>query len=232
MIAPLSEADIDIFVGLSAEDYQPDGQASLLDRVKHVLQRTYPKTPDISRNGQAVTIPFTDVKVDVVPAFYRKGGGYLISDSDLKRWIATDPKKHVEIWTAANRAHESNLVPLIKILKGWNKQHRALLRSFHLEVLILQILNKVTISNFPSGVRYVLDKALAQMIAGAYDPAGYGANVGAYLNTPAKLNAVLSRLQSAYHRAIDAERLATVGSVQQAYEKWRLVFGDYFPALG
>jgi hypothetical protein len=123
-------------------------------------------------------------------------------------------------------------VPLIKMLKGWNKQLSALLRSFHLEVLILQILNKVAISNFPSGVRYVFDKARAQIIAGAYDPASYGANVGVYLNTPEKLNAVLSRLETAYQRAIDAEGLATVGSVQQAYEKWRLVFGDYFPAYG
>jgi tRNA nucleotidyltransferase (CCA-adding enzyme) len=94
MIAPLSEADIDIFIVLSAEYYQPEGQASLLDRVKRVLQRTYPKTPDISRNGQAVTIRFTDFKVDVVPAFYRNGGGYFIPDSVLRRWIATcsDPR--------------------------------------------------------------------------------------------------------------------------------------------
>jgi small multidrug resistance pump len=34
---------------------------------------SYPKTPDISRNGQAVMITFTDFKVDVVPAFYRNG---------------------------------------------------------------------------------------------------------------------------------------------------------------
>jgi hypothetical protein len=232
MIAPLSEADIDIFVVLSSEYYQPDGQAALLDRVKRVLQKTYPKTPDISRNGQAVTITFTDFKVDVVPAFNRQGGGYLIPDSVLRQWIATDPKKHVEIWSGANRVHDGNLVPLIKMLKGWNKQHSALLRSFHLEVLILQILNNVTISNFPSGVRYVFDKAQVQVFAGAYDPAGYGANVGAYLNTQEKLKAVLSRLQTAYQRAVDAERLTSVGRVQQAYEKWRLVFGDYFPTYG
>ena len=167
MIAPLSEADVDIFMVLSPNYYQPDGHAALLDRVKRVLQKTYPKTPDISRNGQAVTIIFSDFKVDVVPAFYRNGGGYLIPNSVLRQWIATDPKKHIEIWSAANRAHDSNLVPLIKMLKGWNKRHSALLRSFHLEVLILQILNNVTISDFPSGVRYVFDKAEAQLIAGA-----------------------------------------------------------------
>jgi tRNA nucleotidyltransferase (CCA-adding enzyme) len=100
MIAPVSEAAIDIVVVLSSEYYQPDGQASLLDRVKRVLQMRYPKTPDISRNGQAVTITFTDFQVDVVPAFNRNGGGYLIPDSVLGKWIATDLKKHVEICSA------------------------------------------------------------------------------------------------------------------------------------
>lgn len=43
--------------------------------------------------------------VDVVPAFYRNGGGYLIPSSVGQIWIATDPKKHVEIMSVANKAH-------------------------------------------------------------------------------------------------------------------------------
>lgn len=86
MIAPLSEADVDIFVVLNAEYYhhynaQNGGQAGLLDLVKRTLRRTYTQTPDISRNGQAVTIRFTDLTVDVVPGFYREGGGFLIPNS-------------------------------------------------------------------------------------------------------------------------------------------------------
>jgi|ERR1035437_178922 tRNA nucleotidyltransferase (CCA-adding enzyme) len=68
LIAPLSRADIDIFVILDASYYSADGYANLIDRVKRVLKGTYPTTPEISRNGQAVTISFTDFKVDVVPA--------------------------------------------------------------------------------------------------------------------------------------------------------------------
>ena len=61
LIAPLKFADIDIFVVLDPEYYTPDGHAALLDRVKTVLKKTY-KTPDISRNGQAVTIRFADLQ--------------------------------------------------------------------------------------------------------------------------------------------------------------------------
>ena len=48
-IAPLSKADIDIFVILDAGYYQADGYANILDRVKRVLKQTYPNTPEISR---------------------------------------------------------------------------------------------------------------------------------------------------------------------------------------
>src|SRR5690349_16114242 len=61
MIAPLAEADVDIFMVLDSKYYEPNGQANLLDRVKRVLKNTY-KTPEISKNGQAVTITFTDFK--------------------------------------------------------------------------------------------------------------------------------------------------------------------------
>ena len=69
MIGPLSKGDIDIFVVLAASYYERDKPAALLDRVRTILLKTYPTTPKISRNGQAVTISFTDFAVDVVPCF-------------------------------------------------------------------------------------------------------------------------------------------------------------------
>ena len=64
----------------------------------------------ISRNGQAVTIRFTDFMVDVVPGFHRQGGGFLIPNFITQTWLATD----VDLVTAANKAHNGDLVPLIK----------------------------------------------------------------------------------------------------------------------
>lgn len=232
MTAPLVEADVDIFIVLDDKYYEINGQANLLDRIKRVLKNTYPKTPEVSRNGQAITITFTDFKVDVVPAFNRVGGGYVIPDAILKRWISTNPKKHVEIWSDANKVHSGNLVPLIKMIKAWNKTHGALLRSFHLEALTLNILNNVTITNFPSGTRYVFDKMRTQVSYIVPDPAGYSGDLGAYLDTPSKKADVVSRLESAYQRAVDAESLEKQGKTVDAFGKWKLVFDDYFPFYG
>jgi hypothetical protein len=232
LIAPLSEADVDIFIVLDPKYYKYDGQAYLLDKMRNALKATYPRTPEISRNGQAVTITFTDFCVDVVPAFYRSGGGYLIPNSISQEWIPTDPKEHVKIWSDANKQHNGDLIPLIKMFKGWNKKTGQLLRSFHLESLVIDILNGVTISDFPSGVRYVFDKARARVKSPIIDPAGYGGHIGSYLSTQKKIDDVVSRLETAYSRAKTAEELASKGKVSEATDKWRLIFDTYFPAYG
>lgn len=238
MIAPLKECDIDIFAVLNSKYFhhynngQNGGQAGLLDFVKRTLRKTYTRTPDISRNGQAVSITFDDFVVDVVPGFNRQGGGFLIPNAITGTWISTDPKKHVELVAASNKAHDGNLVPLIKMIKAWNKGRGSFFRSFHLEVLALEILKGVTISDFPSGVRYYFDKGRILISQKNVDPAGYGDDVGKYLNTSEKIEEARSKFQLAYERALKAEENGAKGDISNAVEFWIKIFGDYFPAYG
>jgi hypothetical protein len=236
MIAPISEADIDVFVVLNSKYYynyeggKNGGQAGLLDLVKRTLRNTYTKTPDISRNGQAITICFQDFNVDVVPSFERKGGGYLIPNSISQSWISTDPKKHVEVFSQANASHKGNLIPLLKMIKAWNKNNGSCFRSFHLEVLALQILDRVEISDFPSGMRYFFDKAREKVKYSTPDPAGYSGNIGSYITSASEIQEALSRLQTAFDRAFKAEDYAKRQYLQNAFDEWRKIFGDYFPS--
>jgi hypothetical protein len=235
MIAPLSEADIDAFMVLDNQYfYHYDGgknmgQAGLLDLVKRTLRQTYTKTPDISRNGQAVTIHFNDFMVDVVPGFTRKGGGYLIPNSVSQSWISTDPKKHVEIFSAANAGHNGDFIPLVKMIKAWNKTIGQHFRSFHLEVLALQILTNVQISDFPSGARYFFDKGREKIKFQTADPAGYSGDVGSYISSSAQIQEAVGKFQIAFDRAIKAEDYATRGHTADAVGLWQKIFGDYFP---
>lgn len=66
MIGPL-RADVDIVTVLD-RIYRRRGPRAVLDLVKSTLQEEYPSSR-VSRNGQAVTIRFSDFTVDVVPAF-------------------------------------------------------------------------------------------------------------------------------------------------------------------
>lgn len=231
MIGPLKEADVDIFIVLDVKYYRGDGKRALLESIKKSLRKTYTKTPDIRPDGSAVTITFTDFKVDVVPAFYRRGGSYLIPSLELNKWISTDPKKHVEIWTTANKTHNNDLVPLIKMIKGWNKS-RGLFKSFHLETLILTALAGVTITDYPSGMRYVFDKGIELVQYKLADPAGYSDDVGAHVDTNAKIQLLVDRLTWARDRAKEAEAMTAAGNVVGAIDKWRLIVPSYFPRYG
>lgn len=237
LIAPLKDADIDIAVVLDVRYYhhyngQNGGQAGLLDYVKRILMRTYTRTPDISRNGQAVTIRFDDFTVDVVPAFYRQGGGFLIANAITQSWISTDPKKHVEILSNANNAHGGDLVPLIKMIKCWNRENGKFFRSFHLEVLALEIFNNVTISNFSSGLRYFFDKGRTHVAGKNLDPAGYGGDVGSYIDTQEKVRQAVAKFQTAYDKAIKAEEWESHHYTTTAIQTWGQLLGSAFPAHG
>jgi hypothetical protein len=236
MISPLSEADIDIFVCLDPSYFthfngHNGGPAGLLDLAKKTIRQTYTTTPDISRNGQAVTIRFSDFVVDVVVGFNREGGGYLIANSVGNFWLQTDPKRHVVIMSEANKYHRGNLVPLIKMIKSWNKGNGSFFRSFHLEVLALEALRGVTITDFPSGLRFFFQKAQSLVRGANKDPAGYGDDIGRYI-TQSTVDEASRKFQGAFNSAAAAEQYANRGQIREAVEIWRHLLPNHFPAYG
>jgi predicted nucleotidyltransferase len=228
LISPLAEADIDIFVVLSSNYYEQDGWARLLDKLKGVLQKQYPKTPAIGRDGQAVTIQFTDFTVDIVPAFKRSGGGYLIPDTIQKRWVPTDPTVHTQVMSDANAQSNQMLIPIVKMVKGWNRVIKYAFDGFYLELAARSIFANVPIRDFPSGVRFFFDKGRERVKYKIIDPAGYGDQINPLRNVTTVDDAV-SRFQTAYNRSVKAEQFAADGKTEDAFEEWRKVFGSYFP---
>jgi len=229
MISPLKESDVDIFLLLDSKYYQQYTPATLLDRLRTILKKTYPSTPQISRNGQAVTITFTDFKVDVVPAFYRTGGGYVIPDSIDGKWISTDPTVCHSNLTDSNKWHSGELIPVIKMIKGWNRCINDAFYGFYLELLTKQVLTNVTISDYPSAIRYIFDKGRDAVKKKITDPAGYGDQVGG-LKGVNNVEDAVSRFETAYNRAVKAENYAANGNIELAYAEWRKIFPNYFPA--
>jgi len=236
MIAPLKEADVDIFVVLHSDYYhryngQNGGQGGLIDLVKRTLRKTYTKTPEISRNGQAVTITFADFIVDAVPCFSRQGGGYLIPDSHSQTWIETDPTVHVNLMTEQNTSHNGDLVPLVKMIKGWNRNIGQAFISFYLELIAIDIFRGVTITNVPSGMRYFFDKGREKIKKKAIDPAGFGHQING-LDNVSTVALAIKKFETAYNRAVAAEQSDNNLNVYSVVEGWRKIFGDYFPAYG
>jgi hypothetical protein len=236
LIGPLKRADVDVIVVLDRK-YKDHGPRAVLDLVKTALLVEYTRTPAISRNGQAVTITFTDFVVDVVPAFVRPwwtwNEGWEICDSGSDSWITTNPKKHVEISATANRAHGGHLVPRIKQLKAWNRTAGEPLRSFHLEALVWSIFGTSWLwkngqkSDWASA-RYFFDKARSELRSQLHDPAGIGSDVAAYLHGTA-LDSAVKKVTSAYERCVRAEKCAKNEDFTGMHTAYGHVFGDYYP---
>lgn len=138
--------DIDVLFQLPYEVYtrfeQRPGnkQSQLLQEVKGVLVATYPNT-DIRSDRHVVAVPFLSYAVEVVPAFKLTSGKYWVCDTnDGGNYKTFDPdaeKNHIE---ASNKSTGNKTRDLIRMLKCWQKYCDVPLKSFIIELLVIDFL--------------------------------------------------------------------------------------------
>lgn len=239
LIAPMRDADVDIIVVLD-RTYRRRGPRAVLNLVKDTLGETYPSSK-ISRNGQAVTITFSDFTVDVVPAFtpWWDSDSLDICNSGDESWIRTNPRKHIEISSKINQRTGGLLVPTVKMLKAWNRTAGRPLRSFHLETLAWKILDPgwfltmwwgpgVGLGSDPDNIRKFFTQAQDRLRRRLPDPARDAGDVGSYLTERARDDAT-SKLAIAASRCARAGQMLAGGDEEGANALYRKVFGDAFP---
>ncbi len=233
MIAPLKSADIDVFVVLTDNPHWPTyirTPNQLLIDLKKTLKKTYPDTPSINPDGPSVTISFTDFKVDVVPAFIHDRGGYLIPDQNNRKWMRTDPTVHTDYISRANENNNSNLVPLIKMIKQWNRHQGNKFRSFYLELLAAEAFSIMNINNWKDSFAYFIGHAIRNYTNGVNDPAGLEGyinkyNKGDYNSCWTLLNNTAKVIEQAYN-------YEALGQTSLASEQWQRIFSNhYFPRI-
>ena len=138
---------------------------------------------------------------------------------------------HATVLTAANNVHNGDLVPLVKMMRAWNRATDRGFVGFYLELMTIDILTNVTISNFPSGMRYAFFHGQEKVKFKQLDPAGFKNEVNGIRTIPTVDQAV-ARFTAASNTALRAEQLAQAGQIRAATDEWRKIFGDYFPLYG
>lgn len=224
--------DVDIFVVIN-----PDGmQASLrsatpsrvLDQLDALLKEKY---PNVSSDHFASTISFGSdedvMSFDVVVAFKHSSGGYEIPDARSGTWIRTNPKTHHELSTAKNKKCEQKFVPLVKMIKGVNRElGEPVEPSFLLEVMALDLVQEPC-GRFQDEVRWFLASGVDHLDDSWPDPARLGPAVNTM--SLSQRSAARSALTNALHIAEEAIRLEDAGSERAAVEEWRKLFGNRMP---
>lgn len=237
LIRYLSEGDVDVMVVLHYGENKawdsPEGTIKALDKFKVILDKAYPNT-DKGRDRNCITMKFAEFRLDVVPAFSIEGGYFHIPDSIRKLWVPTDPFSFAERITSVNKAMSNCFVPLIKMIKSWNRNEGWALRSFHLECLLYNHFKNYTVSyTYPYMIQEFFASLPRYLAIYAYDPVK-GDQVDSYLDNEAvktkrqiaieKANKAAIKSKEAYG---DQEKYASV-----AIDEWKALMGEFFPSYG
>lgn len=121
----IDASDVDILIRLPKEDfdrfnnYQNNGQSSLLQKVKNAIQDNDSRLADVSGDGQVVVINFCDkITFEILPAFKTTEGKYIYPDSNNGgRWRSTDPIREQEAMFQRNVKSKNLLFDTCKSLR-------------------------------------------------------------------------------------------------------------------
>lgn len=133
--------DVDALLILKVTDWNLDRYWKVNDGGTKLIQDTHAALKGfqgvvVGIDRPSVTVRWREMKMELTPAFPRKGGGYLIPAKDFTttRWTETDPISDAAELTKANKGCSDELKPLIKMLKCWNRHQGKLVGSFAVEV--------------------------------------------------------------------------------------------------
>lgn len=148
------------------------------------VRKVYPNARcGTSKRGPKLTfgqpVDGQDPTVDLVVALTRRdGSGLWIPNLKQNRWEASDPEKHVELFTSGSVALRRTRRRIVRLLKAWNKQYSE--PGFSSHNLTVWAWEFVTPGmGMATGLQTVLSKAAARVASGSatVDPAGVSPNV-------------------------------------------------------
>ncbi len=231
--------DIDIFFCLGQKDrhWRSQPPQKVLNAFEKCLAAKY-EAGNVDPGRRCVTVEFEKdnptadeegkvLSIDAVPA-YELSDYYEIPDRDLGKWLKTDPDIHKEKSMDKNKALDDKWVPLVKMLKRWNRSaDNPISPSFLIEVMALELVDS-PFRNYPSEIRRFFAAALNGIMQDWPDPAGLGPPVSDQMN-PRKRQDAVAALRAAEVKAARAAHLEQQGKNGEALAVWREVMGKYCP---
>jgi Second Messenger Oligonucleotide or Dinucleotide Synthetase domain len=239
-IRPLK--DIDVFCVLKRSDNVNPTKwtpANALAYIKSALENIYSgKVAETQRRSVNIEFSGTGIAYDVVPAFVDEDAKLLeeevffIPDVDLSRWIRSNPRVHMKKSVEANDKAGTQLKPLTKAIKHWNRRQSKTeqLRSFHIEVMAWDVLTTKP-DNRLQGLKTLFSGLASRVLYTTPDPAGLGPAIDEGM-TWAEREAAKKRFDQAAVTMAEAIQLAADGKTEAAHHKLYTLFGDPYPEKG
>ena len=239
---PLKDIDIFFVLNESENHYRSKAASVVISDFYAALAEKYGKDA-VRKQSRSVNVDFgvvidandnTDyrvVSVDVVPAF-AQGDDYEIPDSDIGKWIKTNPEIHAAKATAAHQAFSSEWKGLVRMVKYWNTNSRhgekPVKPSFLVEVMALQCLYGGWQGRFDYELQGFFSTLADRILDEWPDPAGLGPSISNGMDA-AKKQRARELLFAASRDASNAINHVRQGRNGEALKTWRAFFGPKFP---
>ena len=189
---------------------------------------------EMHRRQEAATLQLKsyDWNFDIVPCFYTNTGFYLIPDGQ-GHWKNTDPRKDRMRVSEINQAYEGNALPLIRLMKYWNKRAWGdIVPSYMFEQMVLNCISEGQVigDSWSKRATSVLGYLKNAIMNPVLDPKGIQGD----LNTLDYLTRIdlANTARHNHSTAVLARADEALGKSQEAIEKWRSIFGYRFPGYG
>ncbi|MCK5001970.1 MAG: hypothetical protein KAS57_03050 [Gammaproteobacteria bacterium] len=227
-IQPLEDNEIDLFVQLSSELGQRNTPGGLLGKLEDLLVEYYPEAR-LSVDKQAVLVKFAEVSFRVTPCFYQDKKGYVIADGKNDKWLKTDPSIFYYALDDANNRHKGLLLPVIRIIKHWNRRNGNWFNDYYLELMVKHALDGVKFDSYVQAIKYVFKKAIRLVVFTIDDPSNFGKQMEGLKDVFKMVEAMLS-FQDCHGHIVKAEHFEKRGDLISAYKEWGKIFADDFPS--
>lgn len=221
--------DVDLFVVIDPKGDQGNlasgSGAAAVDALAEVLGTRW---SDVTTDETVVTVSYAGEDVasyEVAPAF-ATAKGYKIPNG--AGWMETNPTKHAEMVTAKNQACGTKFVPLVKMIKGMNREAgEPISPSFLIEVMAFDLV-QAPVDRYQDEVRFFLAAAADAALENWPDPAGLGPDVnGSAQSWERTAHQTAFRTWLAVAEA--AILLENEGQERAAVAKWKTLFGSRMP---
>jgi len=236
MIRPKSDDkfDVDFFLAFSKKDYGESELPDLLNIVKNALEQIKDddrNIKEILEQKRSIGVVYnSNFQIDVVPAVQiEKDKRYKIFDKNTLQAVESNPKLHGSNLTSANETTESGavkrLVPIVKLLKSWKRDKCDYVKSFHLEILAVEILGGEEISSYSRGLtKFFTNAAQNLQSAGMKDPANEENIIDKYLDDDGKRDELLNLIADEKKVTEKAIEFENKGENDNAVNEWKKIF--------
>lgn len=205
---------------------------SSLYAVEHYQKAEIKRSSNI---GIALSLLSYSWTFDIVPAVPVGNGGieyYLIPDGK-GNWMRTDPRRDRKSITDANQKHNGNLLPIIRLMKYWNKRHYPPknIMPYYLETMLIEAFNSYTpMTNIKANISLAFELLASKITKSCPDPKGLGEDLDNSMSweNKIKVQTAANSMASYARNAINAEN---DNDHRSAMIWWKQIFSD-FPTYG